>query len=320
MKHKSVFKNEAVEFLNLKENKIYLDLTLGSGGHSLEILNKLESIRLFAFDLDQRNIDSFVNILRDKGFDESRAGSVHRAKMDKKEVVLINDNFTKLGEYLRKAGVDKVDGILADLGWSSDQLDSIPGLSYENLYDELDMRLSTALGVKASDLLNALSRKELSEMFARYSDIKGNQNEKLVSAIVSFRKKNLFEKVDDLVNVVDQASRGSQFRRFGNENKNSNYSKVFQALRIAVNNEMQNLEEMLNEGYRVLAKNGRFAVITFHSGEERVVNGFFKNLIAKKEAQFVSNQYGEVYTRPSVEELTENLRSRSAKLWVIEKL
>src|SRR5690606_19190007 len=116
MKHKSVFKNEAIEFLNLKENKIYLDLTLGSGGHSLEILNKLESIRLFAFDLDQRNIDSFVNILRDKGFDESRAGSVHRAKMDKKEVVLINDNFTKLGEYLRKAGVDKVDGILADLG------------------------------------------------------------------------------------------------------------------------------------------------------------------------------------------------------------
>lgn len=299
--HKTVLKKEAIDLLKVKGDGTYVDATLGGGGHALAILEKLENGKLICFDLDKKNITEF------------------EAKLEGKEVTLVTENFANIAQVLGSLKIQKADGILADLGWSSDQLESIAGLSFQDDFEELDMRLNSDFGVKAKDLLNALSKKELSKMFEDYSDIRGFQNQRLVSGIINFRKSSLFETVGDLKKVIDQ-SFSSQSNRGQNDRKHSEYAKVFQALRIAVNNEINNLKEFLSGSWSVLVESGVLAIITFHSGEERVVKSFFTNLIDRKEAQYLSKQYGENFTRPSVEELTENLRARSAKLWVIYKL
>lgn len=318
--HKTVLKNESIDLLKLKENGVYIDATLGGGGHSLEILKGLNDVTLICFDLDKNNIQEFQNVLKEEGIKFSELTLENPEKSNEsKFVYLVNDNFSRLNEYISAIGLSGVDGVLADLGWSSDQLEKIPGLSFQDQFEELDMRLSSDFGVKAKDLLNALSKKELSRMFEEYSDIRGFQNQKLVSSIISFRKGNLFETVGDLIKVIDSSSRNSNNQRSFGDRRNSDYARVFQSLRIAVNSEMNNLKDLLNNGWNALKNGGNFAVITFHSGEEKVVKNFFKKYIESNQAVFNSTQYGEVYTRPSVEELTENLKSRSAKLWSVEK-
>lgn len=302
--HKTVLKNETIDLLNIKPNGIYVDVTLGGGGHSLEIAKKLDKEGvLVCFDLDEKNIDSFKPEIE---------------SLDK-NIILVRDNFANIASILEERGIESVDGILADLGWSSDQLSSIPGLSFQDDFEELDMRLSSDFGVKAKDLLNGLSKKELSKMFEDYADIRGSQNQRLVSSILGFRKNRAFESVGDLKQAIDR-SFSSESTRGQNEKRNSDYARVFQSLRIAVNNEINNLKEFLSGSFKVLKSDGILALITFHSGEERVAKSFFNTLIEKKDATFLSTQYGENFTRPSVEELTENLRARSAKLWVIRKL
>src|SRR5260221_10772721 len=245
--------------------------------------------------------------------------NVHHFTKGKKNIYLINENFKNLMEVLKGLKVEEIDGIIADLGWSSDQLGAIAGLSYENELEALDMRINAGLGVKASDLLNALGRKELQAMFEKYCDLFGAKNRALVEEIVKERKSKLFENVGDLLRVINRAF-GFGKNKFLNNQKFSTYSRIFQALRIAVNDEYSNLKEMLINSFEVLNSGGRMAVITFHSGEEKFVTDFIKEKLELEGAELNSKTLGDMYIRPSVEELKENLRARSAKLFVFKKL
>lgn len=296
MKHITVLLNETIALLQIKEDGIYADLTLGGGGHSLEILKRLKSGKLISFDLDQSAIKNFETRLIEEKIDHSLS-------------TVVNSNFKDLSDHLDS----KADGIIADLGWSTDQLENLEGLSHSNELADLDMRFDSNLGVKASDLLNAFNRNELSKMFKEYSDIYGKQNDDLVEEILKFRSSKLFQSVGDLKQVIDKVF-------FREKNKNSFYSKVFQALRIAVNQELSNLQEMLERGYENLNSSGKFLIITFHSGESKVVKSFFDEKVQNGEAKYLTKKLGEVFVTPSVDELRENINSRSAKLFGIEKL
>lgn len=310
MNHITVLKKESIDLLNIKDKGVYVDVTLGSGGHSLEILSRVENILLICFDLDSSNIENFREITKKDKTIKIIDDYPVSTNIEGKNVVLINENFSEIGEHLRRLGIDEVDGVIADLGWSYDQFENIEGLSYEKNEDELDMRLGQGFGVKAKDLLNALNKKELGRMFEEYGDVTGFQNKKLVSEIIEYRKFKLFENVKDLNQVIERLS--------GSKTDRTYQSKVFQSLRIAVNNEKQNLKDFLDSVKDLMKSGSRLCVITFHSGEEKVVMKELKEVVEREEAVFVSNQYGKVYYRPTVEELTANLRSRSAKLFSIE--
>jgi 16S rRNA (cytosine1402-N4)-methyltransferase len=331
--HKTVLLNETVDLLQPENDKVYVDLTLGGGGHSLEIINRIkneelriknhETTSLICFDVDIKAIEGFENRLVQEGFKKDKKQIHEKLKsysLGLKAVHLVNDNFTELKNYLDLLKINKVDGIIADLGWSSDQLGNIPGLSYDNPFEELDMRFNQDLGVRASDLLNVLGRNELGKMFEMYADIYGGQNKKLVESVMKFRKNELFKTVGDLIKVIDSSFNFARGSRFKSNDKYGMYSKVFQALRISVNSELINLKEMLNLSFGVLNNEGKFLVIAFHSGEVKIIKNFFEDLNKEGKAEFLTKKYDELAIRPSVEELRENIRSRSAKLIGIKKL
>jgi 16S rRNA (cytosine1402-N4)-methyltransferase len=199
---------------------------------------------------------------------------------------------------------------LFDLGWATDQLERMEGLSYMSKDDELDMRLDMSYGVKASDLLNGLGSKELEKMFSDYADIQGSILKKLSEAIKIERKRKMFSKVDDLNKLIDKTFKFDPVRE--KSKRMSFLSKVYQALRIAVNNEMYNLKLALEDLKKVLNPGGRVVIITFHSGEENLVKDYFKRSAADKFKEVAFE------VRPTVDELLVNLSSRSAKLYCYE--
>jgi 16S rRNA (cytosine1402-N4)-methyltransferase len=208
-----------------------------------------------------------------------------------------------------------VDGVIADLGWSTDQLDKIPGLSFEKEAEELDMRFDRNLHISAADFLNALGKKELKVMFERYADFFGQQNKALVEELTKYRKRNKFTTVKDLNEFISYIGNNFVFK---SSNKNQLKARVFQSLRIAVNNEYNNLKNMLSESINILGDKARLAVITFHSGEEKIVENILTELIKKKKAMWVSDSKNKLFIQPSLNELKENISSRSSKLWAIE--
>lgn len=297
--HKSVMLNETINNLLFKNSGTYIDCTLGSGGHSLGLLNRLEKGILICIDSDKQSIEDFSNELEKLGFTKLENTYVK----PNIKVILSNRNFSQLSEILAEQKIDKVDGIIADLGWSSDQLNQIEGLSFESPNSELDMRLDKSLAVKSSDLLNGLGTKDLSNMFSKYADIYGKDNNFLVERIIQQRKSKPFKVVSDLLPLLDKTSRNGNPKNF--------YAKVFQALRIAVNNEYKNLETLLHESLSYMNTNGRVLIITFHSGEANIVQEFIKSNNLKS----LFNKNGEMYLVPSINELRENISSRSAKLF-----
>jgi len=307
MKHITVLKKETVDLIAPKENGIYADLTLGGGGHLKEILSRANKLTVIAFDIDKGNIKSFA--------EEQGQEVQEKIKVGSSTVYLVNDNFSKLEEYVEKFGLGKLDGVIADLGWSMDQLTTVEGMSYEDKDAELDMRMDPNLGVRASDLLNALGKNELAEMFKKYADIYGSQNSKLVEEIKAYRKKRLILTVEDFLRIVDKAFGLSNADPKGKSRKFQTYSKVFQALRIAVNNEYGNLNEVVKVAFNSLNEGGVFAILTFHSGEEKVIEAYFNQMIADKKAEITSINGKDKFLRPSVDELLANISARSAKLW-----
>lgn len=320
MIHKTVLLKQLVEGLDLKGNKVIVDLTLGAGGHSKEILKSLNEGKLICFDLSFQAIDNFCKELIKNGFsvkvqDEDK---ITLSKEDL-EIILVNKNFTELRNVLNDLGISLIDGAIADLGWSSDELTEIEGLSYENnIEDFLDMRFDKTLGVTAADLLNGLGRGELSKMFEKYADVYGKFNNNLVSEIISFRKKGMIQKVRDLKLIIDRSFNFKQGNRFQKSEVYKTYSRVFQALRIAVNAELINLNTLLENSYELLSKNGVMGVITFHSGEDKVVIPFLQS--KANTIEITSKRGEELFIRPSVEEIKENIRARSAKLYTYIKL
>lgn len=303
--HKPVLLNETIDSIQVKEGGTYLDVTLGGGGHSLLILEKLKGKgSLVVMDVDKSALKNFKQRLVEEGYKEN-GSDLEKAKV---KVRLVNENFRKLDQVLKEIDIKEFNGIIADLGLSTDQIYQVEGISYLK-NTELDMRLDQNLGVKASDLLNALYKTELENMFKNLADIKYERE--LVKKIIEYRKTIPFKTTKQLTYLIQEVvplhKRKGAFK--------NPEAKVFQALRIAVNDELGSLRTFLPLAFEALAQEGILSIISFHSGEDRIVKNFMRSTEELGQAKIV-----EKLIKPSQLEINSNPRSSSARLRVIKKL
>lgn len=297
--HVPVLLEESVDGLDLRDGGVYVDVTFGGGGHSREILRRLCGGRLFGFDQDA---DVLSNVV---GLDDVR-------------FTFVRGNFRYLKNFLRYHGVDEVDGVLADLGVSSHHFDdSSRGFSFR--FDgPLDMRMNRGGGLCAADVLNGYSEERLADVFYLYGELR--EARRLASAVCRARESKPFAVVGDLLAVADVF--------FSREREKKDMARVFQALRIEVNDEMGALRDLLSQSTAVLRPGGRLVVITYHSLEDRMVKNLMKT--GRVDGRVVQDFFGRVSSPfrlvnnrvivPSELEQAENPRSRSAKLRIAEKL
>jgi len=305
-KHYSVLLEEAVEGLNIKEDGIYVDCTLGGAGHSLEILKKLKTGKLYAFDQDNVALENAKIKLSEYA--------------DK--VVFIKSNFENLKEKLAEQNVYEVDGVLYDLGVSSPQLDT-PERGFSYNYDtRLDMRMDTDASISAYEIVNEYSYHDLVRIFYRYGEEKFSKQ--IARNIEKKRELAPIETTFQLVDIIKESIPAAKRRTGGHPAK-----RVFQAIRIAVNNELSVFESSLEQAIDIVKVGGRISVITFHSLEDRICkqifNSYAKNKDIPKNLPVLPEESLsklKLITRkpicPSEKELEENNRSRSAKLRVAE--
>lgn len=295
--HTPVLLEESVNGMNIRPDGTYVDVTFGGGGHSKYILSKLgKNGRLLSFDQDE---DAEKNIVNDKRF------------------TFVRSNFRYLHNFLRYYQVEKVDAILADLGVSSHHFDdSERGFSFR--FDgKLDMRMNKRAEMTAADIVNTYEEEKLASVFYLYGELKNSR--KLASVIAKARNNQKIETIEDFLSVIKPL--------FGREREKKELAKVFQALRIEVNQEMEALKEMLYATIEALKPGGRLVVITYHSLEDRMVKNIMKsgNVEGKVEQDFFGNiqsPFALVNNRvivPDEAELQRNPRSRSAKLRIAEK-
>ena len=305
-KHYSVLLEEAVEGLNIKEDGIYVDCTLGGAGHSLEILKKLTTGKLYAFDQDNVALENAKIKLSEYA--------------DK--VVFIKSNFENLKEKLAEQNVYEVDGVLYDLGVSSPQLDT-PERGFSYNYDtRLDMRMDTDACMSAYEVVNEYSYHDLVRIFYRYGEEKFSKQ--IARNIEKKRELVPIETTFQLVDIIKESIPAAKRRTGGHPAK-----RVFQAIRIAVNNELSVFENSLEQAIDIVKVGGRISVITFHSLEDRICkqifNSYAKNKDIPKNLPVLPEESLsklKLITRkpicPSERELEENNRSRSAKLRIAE--
>ena len=306
--HKPVLLEESLRALDIRPGGTYVDGTLGRAGHSLEILRRLEGGRLVGIDQDQSAIDAAR---------ERLAGFLDR-------VTLVHGNFRDLGDILRDLGVRGVDGMLFDLGVSSPQLDE-PERGFSYMHDApLDMRMDPTAGLDAAEVVNAWSYEELRRILYEYGEERFAPQ--IARAIVRRREERAIETTGELVEVIRAAMPAAALRE-----KQHPAKRTFQAIRIAVNDELSSVDRMIQEAVPRLKPGGRLAVITFHSLEDRIVktglSAFAKGCTCppdfpvcvcgkKPEIKLLSRKP----ILPGEAELAENPRARSAKLRVAEKL
>ncbi len=309
MKHVSVLLHETVDSLNVKPNGIYVDGTLGRAGHAKYLISKLTTGHLYAFDKDEQALEESKNNL--EGY------------LDK--VTMIHADFSSMKEELYKLGVEKVDGIMMDLGVSSPQFDdSERGFSYR--FDaRLDMRMNQEQDLDAEKIVNTYSEKELIRILREYGEERYAMS--IAKAIVKRRSIKPIHTTFELVDVIKSALPAKELRKKGHPAK-----QTFQAIRIEVNGELSALQKGLEEALDLLDVNGRCAVITFHSLEDRIVKNTFKDYssapfveprIPLKVEQMEQASFQLINRKPILatqEELNENNRSHSAKLRVIERI
>ncbi len=310
-KHTSVLLKESLELLNIKEDGIYVDCTLGRAGHSAEILKKIKKGHLFAIDQDIEAIKESESVLKEIA----------------NNFTIMQGNFENIKVLLALEGVEKVDGILFDLGVSSPQFDvGDRGFSYR--FDaELDMRMDKINNqLTAKFVINNYSERELADVFFKYGE--ESFSFQIARNIIKYREKKSLETTFELVDVIKKSLPQKVLKK-----KKHPAKKVFQALRIFVNNELEVLKKSLSHSLELLNKNGRLVVITFHSLEEKIIKDIFKantvhssdKFIAKLPIQVdLKNKDFELVIKkpivPSDVELENNRRSRSAKLWSIKKV
>lgn len=303
--HKSVLLEECLQYLNLKENSFVVDCTLGYGGHSSEILKKIPKGFLYAFDQDQEAIDYSKN----------------RLQAVAPNYEIIKSNFVHLNEELQKRNIKEVDGILFDLGVSSPQLDEdYRGFSFHK-DAPLDMRMDQDNPFSAYDVVNTYSCADLIRIMQEYGEEK--YASRIASAIVKTREQKPIVTTLDLVEII-QNSVPAKYRREKHPAR-----KVFQAIRIEVNHELEVLESALEQAFTQIKIGGRICVITFHSLEDRICKNKFKEVSqidpALGKLPIVPEEYLPNYKciaikEANIQELEENNRSRSAKLRVIERI
>ena len=307
MKHISVLLNESISSLNLKENSIVVDATLGYGGHSSNILERIDKGYLFAFDQDSEAIRYSTDRLKNIGTN----------------FTIIKSNFVNMKSELEKLGIEKVDAVLFDLGVSSPQLDDkTRGFSFHE-DAKLDMRMNKEQKLSAYEVVNEYSEKELADIFFKYGEDKFSK--RVARKIVEYRKTKRIETTLELVEVIKSAI-PMKYRI----NKHP-ARQIFQAIRIEVNHELDVIEPSLQQATSLLNVGGRVAVITFHSLEDRIVKNYFKRITKIDEKvkglpnipdnylpdfKLITNKA----ITPTKEEIEENPRSRSSKLRVVERI
>ena len=304
--HRPVLLEQTVELLNPKRGGVYLDGTLGGGGHALALLERIDGQgRLLGMDRDAEALE--------------RARLTLAPYADR--CVLVQGRYAQMGEVARRQGLDEVEGVLLDVGFSSDQLEA-PGRGFSFAADSpLDMRMDRTAGPTAADLLASKSEGELKRLLRMYGGERSAG--RIARAIVAEREKRPITRTIELAELVSGALGGRRGRTHP-------ATRTFQALRIAVNEELDELANGLAAGLELLATGGRFAVISFHSLEDRLVKRFFARHVGRWESLQAGGQAwrGEmpamawVNSKPVVasqEELTANPRARSAKLRVAEK-
>lgn len=295
--HIPVLMKDSVDGLNIGSAGIYVDVTFGGGGHSREILSRLDADgHLYSFDQDA---DAEKNIINDN------------------RLTFVRSNFRYLKNWMRYYGVDHIDGLLADLGVSSHHFDDESrGFSFR--FDApLDMRMNKRDGTTAADVVNTYDEERLADIFYLYGELKNSR--KIAAALVKARAAHKIETTQDFIGAVE-----SLFRR---EREKKDMAKLFQALRLEVNNEMTALKEMLRSATELLRPGGRLSVITYHSLEDRIVKNVMKT--GNPEGKMKQDFFGRIETpftlinnkviTPDDEELANNPRSRSAKLRIAEK-
>ncbi len=289
--------NETIEGLNIDPDGVYVDVTFGGGGHSTEILSHLSSKgKLLGFDQDE---DAIKNALDDPRF------------------IFVRSNFQYLKNFLRYHNIEKVDGILADLGVSSHHFDEAErGFSFR--FDgALDMRMNTKSPLTAAVILNTYGEEELANVFYLYGEL--HNSRKIAKTIVAARSKAPFDKIFSFIEVLKPF--------FGREKEKKDMARVFQALRIEVNKEMEVLRSLLEQSFDVLKPEGRLVVLTYHSLEDRLVKNYFRsgNFEGKLEKDFFGNILSPLKAINNKviiatdEEVERNPRARSAKLRIAEK-
>ena len=302
--HYSVLKEELLEGLNIQDGKIYVDATIGYAGDSKEILKQITNGFLYGFDQDKKAVEYSTDAL-------TKIGNNFK---------IFNTNFVNMDETFEKIGIKEVDGIIFDLGFSSPQIDDEKrGFSF--MHDgPLDMRMSSE-GKSAKDIINEYSENELAEIFFKYGEEKLSR---VIAKNIKKESKNISSTLE-LVEVIKNATGANYFY------KNHPERKIFQALRIEVNEELTVLESILPKAIKRLKKGGRIAVITFHSLEDRIVKNIFKKYSdidpLVKGLKDIPEEYKPLIKLvnkkpilPSQKELEENSRSRSAKLRIIERI
>lgn len=306
--HVPVLLKESVDGLNIQSGGVYVDVTFGGGGHSSEILSRLdEQAHLYSFDQDA---DAEQNVMR------SEVGAERRF-VDDPRFTFVRSNFRYLKNWMRYYGVESIDGLLADLGVSSHHFDDESrGFSFR--FDaQLDMRMNKRAGKTAADIVNDYDEEALANLFYLYGEIK--QSRRLAAAIVKARSQQRIATTQDLLGILEPI--------FKREREKKDLAKMFQALRIEVNHEMDALKEMLKSATELLKPGGRLSVITYHSLEDRIVKNIMKT--GNVEGKRIQDFYGRIETPftlinnkvivPSENEQQENPRSRSAKLRIAEK-
>ena len=296
--HVPVLLEQSILGLNIQSAGTYVDVTFGGGGHSKEILKHLDKRgRLLSFDQDA---DAEKNIINDKRF------------------TFVRSNFRYLQNFLRYYGVEQIDGLLADLGVSSHHFDeSERGFSFR-ADGPLDMRMNKRAGLSATDVVNDYTEEKLANVFYLYGELKNSR--KLANTICKAREVQKLDTINAFLEVIKPL--------FNKEREKKELAKVFQSLRIEVNQEMEALKEMLQAATQVLKPHGRLVVITYHSLEDRMVKNLMKtgNVEGKVDKDFygrINTPYALVNNKvivPSEEEIERNPRSRSAKLRIAEKL
>lgn len=302
--HYSVLKEELLEGLNIQDGKIFVDATIGYAGDSKEILKQIPNGFLYGFDQDKKAVEYSTSAL-------TKIGNNFK---------IFNTNFVNMDEMFEKIGIKEVDGIIFDLGFSSPQIDDEKrGFSF--MHDgPLDMRMSSE-GKSAKDIINEYSENELAEIFFKYGEEKLSR---VIAKNIKKESKNISSTLE-LVKVIKNATGANYFY------KNHPERKIFQALRIEVNEELTVLESILPKAIKRLKKGGRIAVITFHSLEDRIVKNIFKKYSdidpLVKGLKDIPEEYKPLIKLvnkkpilPSQKELEENSRSRSAKLRIIERI
>ena len=296
--HVPVLLNESIDGLNIQPGGIYVDVTFGGGGHSKEILARINGNgHLYSFDQDA---DAERNVVANKDF------------------TFVCSNFRYLKNWMRYYGVEGLDGLLADLGVSSHHFDDeTRGFSFRYEDAPLDMRMNKRAGKTAADIVNDYEESQLADIFYLYGELKNSR--RIASALVKARATQKIVTTTDFIKAVEPL--------FKKEREKKEMAKLFQALRIEVNHEMDALKEMLKAATELLKPGGRLSVITYHSLEDRIVKNVMK--AGNPEGKVSQDFFGRIETPfklinnkviiPSAEELERNPRSRSAKLRIAEK-